>query len=74
MAQGQISKYQKQPTTVYCSDCKHFLRDTEGPSRRNGLGEFFMGQCLAGLHPDTIKKQFADKPRRCDSYSKQLTA
>lgn len=55
---------------VYCSDCRNFRRDTEGISFRNDTGEYFMGECLVGLHPDTPKKQFADKPRVCKSYSK----
>ena len=66
MAAGQISNYA--PKRVYCSECCHFQRDTEGVSFRRDTGEYFLGICLQGLHPDTIKKQFADKPRFCNSY------
>ena len=69
MAQGQIPVKDKTPKKVFCSDCRHFRRDTEGPSYRRDTGDFFMGDCLKGLHPDTIKKQFADKPRICKLYS-----
>jgi len=27
-----------------------------------------MGECAEGLHPDTPKKQFADKARKCETY------
>lgn len=57
----------EQPT-VYCCNCIHFQRDTEGISRNLETGEYFMGQCKQGLHPDTIKKQFANKPRKCNKY------
>ena len=67
MAKGQIS-VNKEPQTVYCGECRHFHRDTEGTSFRIETGEFFMGVCGKGLKPDTVKKQFADKPRRCKSY------
>jgi len=53
---------------IYCSECAHFKRDTEGISRSRITGEYFIGICLCGLHPDTMRKQFADKPRDCSSY------
>ena len=55
---------------VYCADCDHFQRDTSGISRTID-GEYFMGECAEGLHPDTPKKQFADKARKCDHYDKR---
>ncbi len=55
---------------VYCSDCDHFQRDTSGISRTID-GEYFMGICAEGLHPDTPKKQFADKARKCEHYDKR---
>lgn len=67
MAKGQI------PTTekfVTCGTCRNFRRDTEGRSYRRDTGEYFMGLCHAGLTPDTIIKQFADKPCKCKIYNK----
>ena len=55
---------------VYCADCDHFQRDTSGISRTID-GEYFMGECAEGLHPDTPKKQFADKARKCEHYDKR---
>ena len=55
---------------VYCADCEHFVRDTDGISRTIN-GEYFMGICAEGLHPDTPKKQFADKARKCEHYDKR---
>ena len=52
---------------VYCADCDHFQRDTSGISRTID-GGYFMGICTEGLHPDTPKKQFADKARKCETY------
>ena len=69
MAAGQIPVIDKTPKTVYCGECRHFQRDTEGTSRRQSDGTYFMGDCMKGLHPDTIKKQFADKPRKCEQYA-----
>jgi hypothetical protein len=53
---------------VRCSDCVHFRRDTEGISRSVTTGEYFMGVCKAGLHPDSPIKQFANKYRLCNSF------
>ena len=53
---------------VHCCECRHFSRDTEGRSFNHDTGEYFLGICALGLHPDTIVKQFADKPRRCNNY------
>ena len=70
MAAGQISVYDKQPSYVCCATCKHFRRDTEGRSRSQATGEYFMGVCELGLHPDSIRKQFANKPRLCKNHDK----
>ena len=59
-----------EPPKVYCGECKHFIRDTSGISRTID-GEYFMGICTEGLHPDTPKKQFADKSRKCEHYDKR---
>lgn len=53
---------------VRCGGCKHFRRDTEGPSFEAGTGVYFMGVCVLGLKPDSPIKQFADKPRECNRY------
>ncbi len=64
-------KTQQQRPRVYCGECKHFLRDTEGINHNVHTGEFFMGVCLRGLHPDTMIKQFANKPRDCEAYRRK---
>lgn len=57
---------------MYCSDCQHFQRDTTGISRDiNGV--YFMGVCQRGLHPDSPIKQFADKPRICETFKPKTT-
>lgn len=53
-----------------CAECQHFKRDTEGISRTAETGEFFMGTCTLGLHPDTPIKQFADHLRECKKHAK----
>lgn len=53
---------------VRCADCQHFKRDTEGQSRSVLTGEYFMGICTKGLHPDSPIKQFADKLRVCEAH------
>ena len=77
MAQGQISKTESEKNRkVYCSNCRHFKRDTEGISRRVDTGEFFLGVSDIGCDPDHTfniltnrAKIFADKPRTCKEYS-----
>lgn len=59
-----------EPKKVRCADCQHFQRDTEGVSRNIYTGEYFMGTCTAGLHPDTPIKQFADHLRECKKHAK----
>ena len=70
MAKGQISKtdQSKKVVRVKCSDCRWFVRDTDGISFKLGTNEFFMGECSKELHPDTPIKQFADHERLCNSY------
>ena len=67
MAKGQISNKSK-VVRVKCSDCRWFVRETEGISFRLDTKEFFMGDCSKGLHPDTPIKQFADHLRECKTY------
>lgn len=56
---------------VYCEDCKHFVRDTEGISRSSVTGEYFMGKCKLfhgkDNHPYRLKV-FASKPRSCEKF------
>lgn len=70
MARGQIPVKDKTPKNVYCSDCRWFVRETEGVSFKLGTNprQYFMGDCSQGLHPDTPIKQFANKPRECKTY------
>ena len=62
------SKLTVEQTKVYCGECRHFVRDTSGPSFSTATGEYFMGVCAKGLTPDTPKKQFADKARKCETF------
>ena len=62
------SKQTVEQPKVYCGECRHFVRDTSGHSFSIATGEYFMGECADGLHPDTPKKQFADKARKCETY------
>ena len=69
MALGQISNKNKaKPKLVTCATCKHFHRDTTGPSYNAYTHVYFMGSCALGLTPDTPIKQFADKQRECDKH------
>lgn len=58
----------KNVVLVTCGTCAHFRRDTSGPSFNAETHIFFMGRCKKGLHPDSPNKQFADKPRQCDTF------
>lgn len=64
---GGICKAAK-VTLVTCGTCRHFRRDTEGPSYNAYTHEYFMGVCGLGLKPDSPIKQFADKKRVCNEY------
>lgn len=61
-------KAKPKPTLVVCADCRHFRRDTTGPSYNAYTHVYFMGSCVLGLTPDTPIKQFADKPHQCNGY------
>ena len=58
----------KNVVLVTCEKCKYFRRDITGPSFNAYTHVYFMGRCKKGLHPDSPKKQFADKPRQCDTF------
>ena len=64
---GKKQPIKIEPQKVYCGEYKYFRRDTEGISKTMD-GEYFMGVCLKCLTPDTVRKQFADKPRVCNTY------
>ena len=68
MAAGQIKVTDNAPKLVTCGECRRYERDTEGRSYNRTTGEYFLGRCGAGLHPDTPVKQFANKPRVCDKF------
>ncbi|MBO4382207.1 MAG: hypothetical protein J5799_04610 [Bacteroidales bacterium] len=58
-----------------CGTCRHFVRDTEGPSFNAYTRIYFMGECKIGSDPDrTFNKQrgtakiFADKLRQCEKH------
>lgn len=62
-------------TLVTCCTCRHFRRDTEGPSYNVYTGIYFMGESDIHCDPDhTFNKRrgtakiFADKPRVCNEY------
>ena len=63
------TKAKPKPTLVVCADCRHFRRDTTGPSYNAYTHIYFMGSCALGLTPDTPIKQFADKPHICDKHN-----
>lgn len=63
------NKQKEQPKKVTCETCRHFHRDTSGPSRNAYTHVYFMGTCTLGLTPDTPIKQFADKPHICNQHS-----
>ena len=63
------TKAKPKPTLVVCADCRHFRRDTTGPSYNAYTHVYFMGSCALGLTPDTPIKQFADKPHICDKHN-----
>ena len=62
------TKAKPKPTLVVCADCRHFRRDTTGPSRNAYTHVYFMGTCALGLTPDTPIKQFANKQRECNKH------
>ena len=62
------SNNQAKPRLVTCGACRHFRRDTEGPSFDAYTHEYFMGVCGLGLKPDSPIKQFADRKRVCGRF------
>lgn len=75
---GKAEKKKENIILVECGDCKHFVRDTDGPNRNIYTGEYFMGVSDIGCDPDKtfyIKtgkaKIFADKKRVCRSWRKK---
>ena len=61
-------KTKPKPILVTCASCRHFRRDTEGPSFNAYTHVYFMGTCGLGLTPHTPIKQFADKPHECNKH------
>ena len=61
-------KTKPKPILVTCATCRHFRRDTSGPSRNAYTHVYFMGSCALGLTPDTPIKQFADKPHEYNKH------
>ena len=68
-------KAKPKPQLVTCATCKHFHRDTTGPSFNQETHIYFMGVCDLHLDPDhTFNEQrgtakiFADKQRECDKH------
>lgn len=60
---------------VTCSTCRHFLRDTAGPSYNIYTHIYFMGTCSLGLDPfhthnknTGIAKVFADNTHECNKH------
>lgn len=65
------NKKEEEKPRIKCADCKHFVRDTDGISRRNDTHEYFMGDCLKSIYPDHCRKVFAELERVCDSFEKK---
>lgn len=68
-------KKKPQPTLVTCATCRHFRRDTTGPSYNAYTRVYFMGTCDIGCDPDHTfnekrgtAKIFADKQRQCNKH------
>lgn len=66
------TKPKPQPPQVTCASCRHFLRDTSGPSYNIYTHVFFMGTCKLGLQPDTKIKQFANRKHQCNEHKELL--
>ena len=70
------AKPKPQPQLVTCATCRHFRRDTTGPSYNAYTHVYFMGTSDIGCDPDNTfnaqrgtAKIFADKPRICNNHS-----
>ena len=63
------------PALVTCASCRHFRRDTTGPSYNAYTHVYFMGVCTLGLDPDRTFNErtgkaeiFADHNRECTKH------
>ena len=63
------------PNPVTCATCRHFVRDTSGPSYNIYTHIYFMGTSDIGCDPDHTfneergtAKIFADKQRECNKH------
>ena len=65
---AKICKAPAKVRLVTCGMCRHFLRDTEGPSLNAYTHEYFMGACGLGLQPDSPIKKKKKKKRVCNEY------
>lgn len=72
---AKICKEKAKATLVTCGRCRHFRRDTEGPSYNAYTHEYFMGESDIGCDPDHTynevrgtAKIFADRQRVCSKY------
>ena len=63
-----MPKTTPKPNPVTCATCRHFVRDTSGPSYNIYTHIYFMGTCTLGLTPHSPIKQFADKPHICPKH------
>ena len=68
-------KAKPKPVLVTCETCRHFRRDTTGPSYNAETGVYFMGESDIGCDPDHTfnaergtAKIFADKQRECNKH------
>ena len=68
-------KAKPKPVLVTCGRCRHFRRDTEGPSYNAYTHEYFMGESDIGCDPDHTfnevrgtAKIFADRQRVCEDF------
>jgi len=68
-------KIPQKVTLVTCGRCRHFRRDTEGPSYNAYTHEYFMGESDIGCDPDHTynevrgtAKIFADRQRVCEHF------
>ena len=72
---AKICKAAAKVTLVTCGRCRHFRRDTEGPSYNAYTNEYFMGESDIGCDPDHTynevrgtAKIFADRQRVCENF------
>jgi len=61
------------PKPVRCCECRHEIRDTEGPSYNMETGEFFLCRCEKGHHIDRyghLAKLFREEDRICKDWAR----